>query len=274
MTDRRALFAVDGYAAEELRGLIDAETFVTPSSASVFVPSMFLHSARGGPRDRQIVFGDRLDVLCERRGWTFVRGVKDGYCGWARSFKLGPEVTPTHFVRVRHTYVYCEPDLKRPPVQRLPLSAGVMVMRINGRWAETANGWIFADHLREVAASMEDPVAVASMFIGAPYLWAGNTGDGIDCSGLVQVACLACGIACPGDSDQQEGALGTALMPGAEFRRGDLLFWRGHVAWVVDADTLLHANAHTMTVAHEPLGQAIARIEAQGEGGVTSHRRL
>lgn len=274
MMDRRSLFAVDGYAAEELRGFVDAETFVTPSSASVFVPSMFLHSARGGPRDRQIIFGDRLDILCERRGWTFVRGVKDGYCGWARSFKLGPEVTPTHAVRVRHAYVYGEAGFKRPPVQRLPFSAGITVERVVGRWAETATGWIYAEHLREISAPMADPVAVASIFLGSPYLWAGNTGEGIDCSGLVQVACLACGIACPGDSDQQEAALGTALPEGAEPRRGDLLFWRGHVAWVADPETLLHANAHTMTVAYEPLKQAIARIEAQGEGGVTSRRRL
>lgn len=274
MTDRRALFAVDGYAAEELRGVVEAESYVIPSSASVFVPSMFLHAARGGPRDRQLLFGDRLDVLCEYRGWTFVRAMKDGYCGWARSFKLGPDAVPTHSVRVRHTYVYGETGFKRPPVQRLPFSSGVMVRRIAGRWAETPAGWIYAEHLREISAPMEDPVAVASMFLGAPYLWAGNTGDGIDCSGLVQVACLACGIPCPGDSDQQEAALGTALAPGAGFRRGDLLFWRGHVAWVADAETLLHANAHTMTVAYEQLGQAIARIEAQGDGGVTSYRRI
>ena len=274
MTDRRTRFATDRVAAEELRGKVDTPDFVTPWPSRVAVPSAFLYAAPGGPRDREVLFGDHLDVIDERDGWSFGRVAKDGYCGWIGTFDLGPDFRPSHAISVRHAHVYPRPDFKLPPALRLPFGACVSVGGVDGRWAETPNGWIHAGHLRPLDTPLPDPVAVAELFLGSPYLWAGNTGNGIDCSGLVQVPCLACGFACPGDSDQQETALGAPLADAAEPRRGDLMFWKRHVAWVADRDTLLHANAHTMSVVYEPLRSAVERIARQGDGPVTSRRRL
>ncbi|MGB1209466.1 MAG: C40 family peptidase, partial [Paracoccaceae bacterium] len=142
-----------------------------------------------------------------------------------------------------------------------------------GRFAQTSLGHIPTQHLAPLPHAFPDPAAVAELFLGTPYLWGGNSRWGIDCSGLVQAAFLACGIPCPGDSDQQQAALGPRLPPQTPKQRGDLLFWRGHVAWVVDAQTLLHANAHHMAVAHEPIETAILRIAAQGDGPMTAHIR-
>jgi hypothetical protein len=274
VTDRRRRFATDHVAAEALRGQLEAPAYVEPWATGIAAASTFLHAAPGGPRDRELVFGDRVDVIEDRGGWSFGRAAKDGYCGWFESHHLGPYVAATHAVRTRHTHVYSEPDMKRPPSHCLPFGSRLRVDGIDGRWAETPAGWVVDGHLRPVGEPFADPVGVAELFLGAPYLWAGNTGTGIDCSGLVQVACLACGIDCPGDSDQQEASLVTHL-PGSEApRRGDLLFWEGHVAWVAAPDTILHANAHAMLVCHEPLDAACARIEAQGDGPVRARRRL
>jgi cell wall-associated NlpC family hydrolase len=89
----------------------------------------------------------------------------------------------------------------------------------------------------------------------------------------VSAALSACGLTCPADSDQQEAALGETVSDGT-YLPGDLLFWCGHVAMVRDPQTLIHANAHHMAVAYEPITDAIARIKAQGDGEPTRHARL
>jgi cell wall-associated NlpC family hydrolase len=126
-------------------------------------------------------------------------------------------------------------------------------------------------HLAPVAG---DFVAQAERFLGAPYLWGGRSARGIDCSALVQLALLAAGREAPRDSDMQAALLGTELPARAALRRGDLVFWKGHVGIMRDRDTLIHANAHHMAVAAEPFGPAAARIAAAGGGPVTGRRRL
>ncbi len=275
MTDRRALAANGRVAAVELEGLVEAGAFVAGAWARVAVPVADLCAAPGGARDRQLLLGARFRVLERRGGWAFGVAGADGYAGYLAEAALGPEVGVTHRVAVPATHLYPAPDLKRRERAWLPFGAALRVVSASGAFLETSGGdFVPAAHLRPLDAPLDDPVTVAELFLGVPYLWGGNSSAGIDCSGLVQVACHAAGIACPGDSDQQETALGTTLPPGTPPARGDLLFWPGHVAWVADGDTLIHANAHAMAVAFEPIEAAIARIAAQGEGGVTRHARL
>ena len=129
-------------------------------------------------------------------------------------------------------------------------------------------------HLQPLKARYGDPVGVADLFLGSPYLWGGNSRGGIDCSGLVQIALLSCGRTCPRDSDQQREALGRELGRSDTAERGDLIFWDGHVGLMANDQILLHANAHHMAVAYEPLAEAAARIEASGGGQITARKRL
>ena len=275
MTDRRALAANGRVAAAELEGEVAAEAFVAGVWASVAVPVADLCAAPGGARDRQLLLGARFRVLERRGGWAFGVAGADGYVGYLAEAALGPEVDVTHRVAVPATHLYPAPDLKRRERAWLPFGAALCVVSETGAFLETnAGDFVPRPHLRPLDAPVADPVAVAELFLGVPYLWGGNSSAGIDCSGLVQAGCHAAGITCPGDSDQQEAVLGVTLPPGTPPARGDLLFWKGHVAWVVDGETLIHANAHAMAVAFEPIEAAIARIAAQGEGGVTRHARL
>ena len=177
------------------------------------------------------------------------------------------------------TYGKTSPGLKEMGgITSMPFACALPVLEIGSGWARVAWGrgtvprdlFVPSQHLTPIQTLETDCVDVAEHLVGSPYLWGGNSAFGIDCSGLVQAALLACGIPCPGDSDLQEAAFPDAHGP---CQRGDLLFWKGHVAMVVDAETMIHANAHHMAVAYENINTAIARIEKQGDGPVTSHKR-
>lgn len=274
MSDRRATPANGRVAAKWLKGQVTADRFVDGDVQRVVLPCADLRDAPDGARDRQVQFGEAVTVFENRGGWGFVRRECDGYVGYLSSDALGPAKTATHFVATPATHLYAAPDFKSPDLMRLGFFARVTVTSELKNHFETPEGFIPKKHLRPLDRPFTDPATVAQTHFGVPYLWGGNSTMGIDCSGLVQVALLACGIACPGDSDMQEAAVGAALAPDAPLERGDLLFWKGHVAMGVDPETLIHANAHHMAVVYEPAQAAISRIKAQGDGGVTSRRRL
>ena len=271
--DRRLTAFSGRVALEPLRGQVEAEAFVPGVAGAVSVPLADLCAQPGGARDRQVLRGDALLVVERRDGAVFVRMEKDGYCGWLREGEVGPAVTATHWVATAGTHLYPEPRVQARAQAALPHAARLAVQEADAKWAQVEGGFVPAMHLRPMGAWCDDPVAVAEMFLGTPYLWGGNSRDGIDCSGLVQAAWLACGRDCPGDSDLQQ-ALGEPLADGAPLRRGDLIFWKGHVALVVDEARLIHANGHSMDVRHEGIAAAITRIAAQGGGPVTARRRV
>lgn len=273
LQDRRTIAANGRVAAAHLRGTVEAEHFVDGAARRLLVPVADLLHAPGGRRERQVLAGQGVTVYEERDGWSFVQAQADGYVGYVPSAVLGEAPPPTHRVRARTTHLYPEPHFKAHELESLSAGSLLQVTGQKGRFVATPHGYVPTAHVMPIEAVETDPVAVAERFLGTPYLWGGNSGFGIDCSGLVQAACQACGIACPGDSDMQERALGRDLGNTAP-ARGDLLFWKGHVAWVADTATILHANVHHMAVAYEPLDEAIARIEAQGDGPVTARKRL
>jgi hypothetical protein len=214
--------------------------------------------------------GEQVTVYeSTEEGWSWGQLAGDGYVGWLPSEALRePGPPPTHRVAVTRTLVFPGPSIKLPPVEALTLGCQLAIARIEGPLAVTAsNGFVPAGHLTPCDQYELDPVAVAEKFLGVPYLWGGKSSLGLDCSALVQLSHIGCGVACPRDSDMQESALGRPIDAAtslASLRRGDLIFWLGHVAIVRDATTLIHANAFHMAVAIEPTADAIARIAAAG----------
>jgi cell wall-associated NlpC family hydrolase len=240
---------------------------VIPSAAIRAAPSVEAEQVD------QLLFGEVFDVLEFEEGFAWGQAARDGYVGWVEAAGLsGRPLEPTHWVTALRTFGYTAPSIKAPPRGPFSLNALVTVTESNGPFClAEGGGWIPARHLAPIGAAFADPVEVAERFIGTPYLWGGRDSVGIDCSGLVQQARYAAGLACPRDTDLQE-TLGEAASREA-LNRGDLVFWRGHVGLMLDGARLLHANAFHMAVAIEPLDEAIERIAGAGGGAPTAFRR-
>ncbi len=232
--------------------------------------------------DTEALHGERVTVYEENgEGWYWGQLGSDGYVGWIPANALQrPGPPPTHRVSALRTFVFPGRSIKAPPVEALSLGSRVAVRQRagepSGDLTPLVSGFcIPTRHLAPIESSEPDFVAVAERFVGVPYLWGGKTSLGADCSGLVQVALTASGVACPRDSDMQELVLGVALPIDdvAGLRRGDLVFWKGHVAIVRDEKSLVHANAFQMAVAIEPIAQALRRIADTGSP-ITAIKRV
>jgi cell wall-associated NlpC family hydrolase len=263
-------------ASMGLQGLIAAKTYQIPIPMQVSAPVVPIRAAPEGDAEQwdQMIFGEGFDLLAEADGFGWGQARRDGYVGYVDLAALSaPVLAPTHKISALRTYGFSEPSIKSAPIGLYSLNALVTVEAREGRFVRAARaGWFVESQLSPIGQFETDPVAVAERFLGAPYQWGGRESLGLDCSGLVQQAFYACGLACPRDSDMQMAAIGTAV-DGTELRRGDLVFWKGHVGLMKDAITLLHANAHHMAVVSEPLAAAILRIEAAGSGSPTAFRR-
>ncbi|MGB6963468.1 MAG: NlpC/P60 family protein [Xanthobacteraceae bacterium] len=256
-------------AAKHLEGKVSAARFAQGRVMEVIEPQAPLRREPrpDAPLDTEALKGERVTIYdSDAEGYSWGQLAADYYVGWLPTNALAPAgPAPTHKVAALRTFAFPGPSIKLPPVEALPLGATLTVMRFAERMAVTASGaYVPAPHLVSVGEFEKDFVAVAERFLGVPYLWGGRTALGLDCSGLVQISLAACGIACPRDSDMQEAALGAPLADRSNLKRGDLVFWKGHVAVVRDVENLLHANAFHMAVAIEPIAEAVTRIRAAG----------
>ncbi len=263
MSDRRFHRATERVAHDSLRGTLVGVAFTPGQWARVVAPLADLRAAPEGARDRQLLHGTRFCVLERRGDHVFGFDEDDGYCGWLAAGVLGPDHPVTHLVCAPATHCYSRADIKSTDVAALSFGARVQVLTEEGTFARTPLGFIPGRHLRPLGDILADPVDVARLFLGTPYLWGGNSRAGIDCSGLVQAARRACALPCPPDSDLQAALPGKSLDSGQE-EPGDLIFWKGHVALVSAPGRIIHANAWHMAVVEEPLAGAEARIAATG----------
>ncbi len=282
--DPRTTPARPDLAAEHLKGHVAAARFVAGTELEVrdAQAAVRREPSPDAPLDTEALHGERLTVYDENgEGWCWGQLCSDGYVGWIPANALRPPgPPPTHRVAALRTFVFPGRSIKAPPVDALSLGSRVTVKTPqrddSGDLTDLASGFcIPTRHLAPIESKEPDFVAVAERFVGVPYLWGGKTSLGIDCSGLVQIALAASGVACPRDSDMQEHALGAPLPTNdlAGLRRGDLIFWKGHVAIVRDKQSIVHANAFHMAVAVEPIGEALRRIADAGSP-VASIRRL
>lgn len=260
-------------ALERLRGTVEAARYTRGEPAQLIAPLTDLLASPGGKRERQLLLGDGFTVIDRHEGFAFGQSSKDGFCGYLPEVALGPTETSTHWVAAPMTTIYPEANIKSREIGALTLGARVTALGEDGKFTRTTRGYVPSLHLKPIGDWHKDPVAIAQTYLGTPYLWGGNSRAGLDCSGLVQACLMSCGYDCPGDSDLQQ-VLGKPVSEKAALKRGDLLFWDGHVAMCMNGDFMIHATAAFMAVVMENTRSAIRRIIDQGGGPVVARRRV
>lgn len=267
MLDRRLNAYRPDLADQALQGQIEAERFVVPQKAMIgqAVVQLRPKSDLKTGIDTELLMGEAVGVFERKDGMAWIKADSDGYVGYMPETALIEWQEATHVVSAPRTFVYSGADLKLPMRQALSMGSRLsFVGEVETRGTLYRllpdGGAVVANHLRPLTeAQTGDYVDVAARLLETPYLWGGKSAFGIDCSGLVQLSMAMVGRAAPRDSDMQADRLGNPIGRD-DLRRGDLVFWKGHVAIMEDEKTLIHANGHTMSVARETLEGAIARI--------------
>lgn len=278
--DRRLNAFRPDLADARLKGSVEATRFTDGRKAQVTAPVLDVRSApdKAAGLDTQFLRGDAVTIFDEKDGFAWVQGERDLYVGYVAASGLGAPETATHIVAVPRSFIYAEPDMKRPATAVLSLGSRLVIVgqaeTRGSAYSLLATGEaVMSAHLRPVDEAAPDYVTVAETLERTPYLWGGASAFGIDCSGLVQLGLRMTGRPAPRDTDMQVAALGQRLDGDtASLQRGDLVFWKGHVAIMLDAETLIHASGHAMMVVREKLAEAVARI-APLYGRPTGFRR-
>ena len=280
MDDPRTTAARGDLAAKYLEGKVEATRFVTGEEFEISAATAPLRRAPSPDAElaTEALKGERAMIYDRNgEGWAWGQLNSDGYVGWLPDRALArPGARPTHRITALRTFAFPGPSIKLPPVEALVMGSMITVIREEGSFAVTHEGWYLPrQHVGLIDSRVPDFVAVAEQFAGTPYLWGGKSSFGVDCSGLVQVSLNAAGTGCPRDSDMQQEGLGRALdqSEAKKLKRGDLIFWKGHVAIVRDANSVVHANAHHMATVIESTREAVARIKAAGSE-ITAIKRL
>ena len=250
----------DDIAASKLAGIVDALTFIEPEEMQINIPSAFLKSAPDSksPSLNESLLGDLFEVYEIKNGFAWGQLARDNYVGYIETHALNDDIfTPSHKINVLRTYGFAEPSIKSKIISTLSLGAKIAAngQVQNGFYDCGEFGFVFAKHICEIGEFFDDPAAIASLYLNAPYTWGGNSSFGVDCSGLAQNAFAACGINLPRDARMQEEiGQNIEIKPDLSgLKRNDLIFWKGHVGIMMDETNIIHANAfHLMTVI-EPL---------------------
>jgi len=281
LPDRRLNVYREDLADVRLMGRVEAARFVEPIRARIGIAAAPLRPRpdRTARLDSEVLFGEEVELFERRDGWAWVRSLTDGYVGYLPDAALsdGPGADATHLVAVPRTFRFGAPDIKTPEPLGLSFLSRLAVIEIDGRFARLADGgFVPANHITPLGQILQpDWAGTAERFVNVPYLWGGRSSLGLDCSGLTQLALAAAGIDAPRDSDMQEAGFGAALDITPDYstlRRGDLLFWKGHVAICLGDGLMIHANAGDMMVASGRIAAIAARIDAAGGGPITSAR--
>jgi hypothetical protein len=205
----------------------------------------------------QILYGERFKILSKRKGWIKIKSLYDRYSGFIKDKKYVKELKISHKVSNIQANIFNKPNVitKKNLYFGSKLSA---IEKRNGFVRFEKNCWVKLKDIKKITHKEKDFTKIFKLFLKTKYVWGGKTSKGIDCSALLQIFFYYNNLFYPRDTrDQIKYSI---KKKSKRFKKGDIIFWEGHVAICINSKQLIHAYGPEKRVIIMPITKTIKRI--------------
>ena len=221
----------------------------------------------------QLLYGETFKKLNQYKSWIKIRNDYDGYIGYIQNKKYPSNSKNTHKISVLLSNLYSKPSFKSKNNKKLSFGSKIKVTDKKGIFYKFDKCWIKKKDLKKISFKQKNIFKNISMFENVKYKWGGRYFDGVDCSGLIQLFFNFNNKFCPRDAKDQIKYFKkkTKLK---NVKKGDLIFWKGHVALAVSRTNLIHGYGPLKKVITMSIKNTIYRIRETAHLKVTGIKRV
>ena len=206
----------------------------------------------------QILYGEKFKILSKNKGWIKIKTSFDNYIGYIKSRKYLDYYKPTHKISSLKANIYNKPNIKTKYF--LPFASKVSIIQENKKFIKfEKNKWIKKKDIKTIKHIEKNYLKILRLFLKTKYLWGGKTHKGIDCSAILQLFFYYNNKFYPRDTIDQIRY--SKEVKRKKFKKGDIIFWKGHVAICIDSKKLIHAYGPEKKVLIMPIKETLDRIE-------------
>ncbi len=211
----------------------------------------------------QVLYGEKFKIIKKEKNFFKIRTKYDNYIGYIKPIKYLTNFTGTHKVSVLKSRIFKYPkSLKKFKSKNfLSFSSKIQVLKKKNNFVMfDKSKWLFAKDIKLINQKEKNIIKILKLFLNCKYKWGGKTFEGIDCSALVQIYYKYNNKFFPRDTiDQIKQKKGSKIKK--KFKKGDIIFWKGHIAVCINSNNLIHAYGPKKKVVIMPIQKTIKRIE-------------
>ena len=207
----------------------------------------------------QLLYGEKFKILSKNKNWFKIKTSFDNYIGYIENKDFTNNHKPTHKVFILKASIFNK--LSNKTKYFLPFGSRISIIQENKNFIEFENNkWIKKKHIKKINHREKDYLKILKLFLGTRYIWGGKTYKGIDCSAILQMLYYYNNKFYPRDTKDQL-KYSKSNYKRKKFKKGDVIFWKGHVAICIDAKRLIHAYGPAKKVIIEPIKKTLEKIE-------------
>ena len=207
----------------------------------------------------QIIYGEKFKILSKNKNWLRIKTSFDNYIGYIKNENYVINHNPTHKVFSLKVNIFNKQRNKTKYF--LPFASKISIIKKNKKFVEfEKDKWILKKDIKKIDLVEKDYLKVLKLFLRTKYVWGGKTYKGIDCSAILQLFYYYNNKFYPRDTKDQI-KYSTKNMKNDIFKKGDIIFWKGHVAICISSKKLIHAYGPEKKVLIMSITKTIDRIE-------------